>query len=126
MKLKKKNRKFKTGITDIVINHVADLKLNNDELVTIKVNNKTEYDITRKNWGFYSTPSINKRLIKFGFNSAITHNPKFGTYFMMIVEKNKKKEFIKYLKSQNMILITWLTKRKLQKLKKIFSSKKRK
>lgn len=63
MKIKRKNRKFKTGITDIVITHVADLKLKNDELITFKVNNKTEYDVTRKNWGFYSTPSINKRLL---------------------------------------------------------------
>lgn len=37
----------------------------------------------------------------------------------MIVEKNKKKEFIKYLKSQNMVLITWLTEKKLDKIKKI-------
>ena len=120
MKIKKKNRKFKTGINDIIITHVADLKLANNELITIKVNKKTEYDITRKNWGFYSTPSINKRLLKYRFDSAITHNPNFGTYFMMIVEKNKKKEFIKYLKSQNMVLITWLTKKKLEKIKKIF------
>ena len=120
MKIKRKNRKFKTGITDIVIRHVADLKLKNDELITFKVSNKTEYDVTRKNWGFYSTPSINKRLLKFGFESAITHNPNYGTYFMMIVEKNKKKEFIKYLKSQDMVLITWLTKKKLEKIKKIF------
>ena len=119
MKIKRKNRKFKTGITDIVITHVADLKLKNDELITFKVNNKTEYDVTRKNWGFYSTPSINKRLLKYGFVSAITHNPYYGTYFMMIVEKNKKKEFIKYLKSQNMVLIAWLTKKKLDKIKKI-------
>ena len=34
--------------------------LNDDELITIKVNKKIEYDVTRKNWGFYSTPSINK------------------------------------------------------------------
>ena len=117
MKIKKKKRKFKTGITNIEITHVADLKLSDDELITIKVNKKTEYDITRKNWGFYSTPSINKRLLKYGFNSAITHNPKFGTYFMMIVEKNKKKMFLKYLKSQNMTLITWLTKSSLKKIK---------
>ena len=123
MKIKKKNRKFETGITNIVITHVADIKLSNDELVTIKVNKKSEYDITRKNWGFYSTPSINKRLLKYGFDSAITYNPNYGTYFMMIVEKNKKKEFIKYLKSQDMVLITWLTKKKLNKIKKIFKTK---
>ena len=119
MKIKKKKRNFKTGITDIVITHVADLKLKNDELVTFKVNKKTEYDVTRKNWGFYSTPSINKRLLKFGFDSALTHNPYYGTYFMMIVEKNKKKAFMKYLKSQNMTLISWLTKKKLEKIKKV-------
>ena len=39
---------------------------------------------------------------------------------MMIVEKNKKKKFFKYLKSQDMVLITWLTKKKLEKIKKIF------
>ena len=37
----------------------------------------------------------------------------------MIVEKNKKKAFMKYLKSQNMTLISWLTKKKLEKIKKV-------
>ena len=117
MKVIKKNRKFKVGITQTTIKHVADLKLKNDELLTIKVSKNKEYDVTRKSWGFYSTPSINKRLLRYGFESAITYNPNFGTYFMQIVEKNKKREFKKYLKSQGMILITWLTKKKLEKIK---------
>ena len=119
MKVIKKNRKFKVGITQTTIKHVADLKLKNDELLTIKVSKNKEYDVTRKSWGFYSTPSINKRLLRYGFESAITYNPNFGTYFMQIVEKNKKREFKKYLKSQGMILITWLTKKKLEKIKNI-------
>ena len=38
----------------------------------------------------------------------------------MIVEKSKKKLFLKYLKNQDMILICWLTNINLEKIKKIF------
>lgn len=118
MKVIRKNRKFKVGITKTTMTHIGDLKLANDEVLTVKAGKNKEYDITRKNWGFYSTPSINKRLLTYGFESAITYNTKRARYFMQIVEKNKKKEFKKYLKSQGMILITWLTKQKLDKIKK--------
>ena len=109
MKIKKKNRKFKTGITDIIITHVADLKLSNDELITIKVNKKTEYDITKKNWGFYSTPSINKRLLKFNFKTCIIKNKTSKNIFILIVDKNKIKKLNKYIKNENCIVIKWLS-----------------
>ena len=35
---------------------------------------KKEYDIVKKNWGYYATPSINKRLKKFGYECVITKN----------------------------------------------------
>ena len=39
-------------------------------------NGKIEYDIVKKNWGFYATPSINGRLIKFGYKTCLIKNKK--------------------------------------------------
>ena len=116
MRIDKKNRIFKVWKNKVRIKHVANLYLKNDECVTIKVGKDKEYDIVKKNWGFYSTPSLNKRLIKYGFAPVIVYNPNFKTYFMQIVEKNKKKNFLKYLKSEGMKIVKWLNKKELLKL----------
>ena len=59
----KKNRKFKVGEKNIVLKEVAKISLKKNELVTF-FNKKVQYDIVKKDWGFYATPSINSRLIK--------------------------------------------------------------
>ena len=64
MKIEKKNRKFKVGINNIILTEAAKISLKQNELVTF-VNGKTEYDIVKTGWGFYATPSINSRLLKF-------------------------------------------------------------
>jgi hypothetical protein len=45
-----------------------------------------EYDVAKKDWGFYATPSMNGRLKKFGFKTAIVK--KFTWYVLYnLVEK---------------------------------------
>ena len=63
MKIIKTNRNFIVGINKrIKINHGANIYLNNDEQITFIFKNKQEYDVVKKNWGYYATPSINYRL----------------------------------------------------------------
>ena len=95
MKVKKNNRKFKVGKkNDIIITDAGSVFLKNDELVTLK-DGKKELDIGKKNWGYYGTPTLNKRLPKFGYLAVLTRNKIFDTYAVLIVDKRKKKNIFK-------------------------------
>ncbi len=106
MKVKKKNRKFKVGINNIVINEVAKISLRPNEMVTF-ISGKTEYDVVKKNWGYYATPSIDRRLKVKGFKTALVVN-KQKNFYIMLVEKSKIKSFDKYCKKENQKKILWL------------------
>ena len=106
MRIKKKNRKFivKPGITLI---HKADIHLRNNEQVTLKDKNK-EIDIVKKQWGYYLTPSINKRLLSFNLNTAIIKNTKTNNIFVFAIDKNKMRYFKRYAKKENLKVLRWL------------------
>ena len=82
------------------------MKLENDEQITFITNSGSEYDVAKKNWGFYATPSINKRLKNNNFETFIVVN-KFKDFFIMIVYKNKKKIFLDYLRKNQLKKIPW-------------------
>ena len=108
MKIVKKNRKFKVGMKKIELTEKAHIFLKNNEMVTLK-NKKMEYDIVKKDWGFYATPSINERLLKFNFKTCIIRNKISKNIFILIVEKKKIKNLNKYLKNENCKVIKWLS-----------------
>jgi hypothetical protein len=109
MRFKKNNRRFRPSkISKIVLKDCGKIILKNNEQVTFSNNSgKNNYDITKKNWGYYATPSINSRLKYNNLNSYIVKNKKTKRFFILLVEKGKKKQFIKYLKSENMVTIPW-------------------
>ena len=120
MKVIKKNRKYRVGKKNsIKITHVANIYLRNDEMITFK-DKKKEYDFGKKSWGYYGSPSLNKRLTNFGYIAAIVINKVLKTYSFMIVDKRKKRSFLNYLKSEDMELICWLSLKNLKKLEKLF------
>ena len=108
MKIKRFNRSFEVN-KKIILKHTANIKLNSNEMITLK-NNKMEFDITKKKWGFYATPSINKRLKSFGFLSAIIQNNNTKNIFVVLIDKKKKKLFTKYIKTQDIRVLKWLQK----------------
>tara|TARA_B110000503_G_C6878160_1_gene301538 strand:- start:10 stop:336 length:327 start_codon:yes stop_codon:yes gene_type:complete len=108
MEINKKNRKFKVGINNITLNEVAKISLKSNEMITF-VNGKIEYDIVKKNWGYYATPSINSRLLNFSLKTCIIKSKVTNNSFIILVQKNKKKEFNKYLKDEKCIVIKWLS-----------------
>lgn len=67
----------------------------------------TEYDIVRKNWGYYATPSINGRLMEHGLRGVLAKNS-LGRIYLLLVEKGKEPDFEQYLRKENMNVITWL------------------
>ena len=112
MKFKKNktSRSFIVGIKKkLKIKDVGTVYLAPDEQLTFVTENKNRYDIARKNWGFYATPSINFRLKKEGFKTALVKNS-LNRIFVMVVEKKKMPKFKKYCKDQDQKIIFWLDK----------------
>lgn len=109
---KKIPRKYKVGLKqNIIINDLGSIFLEPDEQITFKTKDRKEYDFCRKDWGYYSTPSYNDRLVNNFFKTAIVRNSK-GQEYVMVVEKNKMKEFKEYLKKEKNFVLEWLDERK--------------
>tara|TARA_B100000676_G_scaffold296373_1_gene336672 strand:+ start:552 stop:884 length:333 start_codon:yes stop_codon:yes gene_type:complete len=107
MKIKKSNRLFTAGITKLKIIDKGSIYLKDDNQVTFRYK-KSEYDVCRKNWGYYATPSINGRLQNFGFKTFLTQN-KFKKIYINLVHSNKIKTFKKYLKKEKSKILIELT-----------------
>lgn len=106
-------RVFKAGVH---ISHCADIELKADEQVTFVTESKKEYDVVRKSWGFFATPSINNRLKKFGFRTAIIEDS-IGKIFLCLVEEGKEEEFESFLKSDESHIFCWLDDQFIKKFK---------
>ena len=91
----------------LTLSDCGSLKMDPDEQVTFKTEEGGEYDVTRKKWGFYATPSINGRLKSFGLRGALVVS-KFGKIFLMLVESDKEKEFLAYIDADLQIFLCWL------------------
>ena len=110
MKLNEENppREFKVGLDNqIVIKDCGTIHMKPDEQITFVTGDGKEYDVARKDWGFYATPSMNGRLKNFGFKTALVKNS-HNKYYIMLVEKEKTIEFEKYLKKENNYFLRWL------------------
>ncbi len=110
--LKKSPRTYKVGLKqNIIIKDFGSINLEPNEQITFKTIDDKEYDFCRKSWGYYATPSINSRLIKFGFKTALVKNSK-GQIYIMVVEKDKIEDFFNYLENDSNELIEWLDEKK--------------
>jgi hypothetical protein len=63
--------------------------------------------VVRKNWGYYATPSINDRLVRFGLRGVLTKN-ELGKLYLMLVEKGLEDEFEAYIMAESITLIYWI------------------
>jgi hypothetical protein len=89
------------------IRDCARVELEADEQITLLADSGAEYDVTRKDFGFYATPSTNGRLTGFGLRTAIARN-RLGQLFVLLVERGKEPLFDRYLGEERMQLLTWL------------------
>ena len=82
MRLDRKDppRTFVVG-DNIKISDCGMIALRPDEQVTFVTEAGAEYDVVRKDWGFYATPSLNGRLLQFGLRAVLIqespHRPLF-------------------------------------------------
>ena len=112
MKFKKNKvpRPIVVGIKKkLIIKDMGTVYLAPNEQLTFITESKKKYDFARKNWGFYATPSINSRLKKEGFKTALVKNP-LNRIFVMVVEREKISKFRKYCKDHNQKILFWLDK----------------
>lgn len=101
-------REFVVGRGEIIrIRDCGRLALDPDEQVTLTTEAGGEYDVARKAWGFYATPSLNSRLPKFGLRAAMSRNPE-GRYFIFLVERGREAEFFRYLEVELNVFVSWL------------------
>ena len=101
-------RKFEVGITSIKIKHTADIELEDNEMVTFRNKDKLEYDVTKKNWGFYATPSLAGRLKSKGYNALLMRNKDTRQCYIVMVENGFEKEFEFYCQNENQEVVIWL------------------
>ena len=87
---------------NIVITEKLKIKLNDNEQVSfVGKKNKLNYEICKKNWGYYISPSINKRLKDYGYTVYIAKN-KDGNIYLLAVDLKKINKFIVYCKKEKL------------------------
>ena len=108
-------RRFKVGKPEnkIVISDFGDLSLEPNEQITLVSENGRRHDFAAKEWGFYSTPSINGRLKDEGFKTALVENQK-GQIYIMSVDKEKINLFEKYCLDEQQTVLERIDERKLK------------
>lgn len=94
------------GIED-VLHDCAHIQLEANEQVTFVTPGGAEYDVARKFWGYYATPSTNGRLKSFNFRTALVR-ASTGRFFVMLVEADKIEGFLEYLTTDKQALVCWL------------------
>ena len=112
-KFNKTPRKFMVGKHGAIeLSDMGSINLAPNQQLTFLTDRNREYDVVRKSWGFYATPSINVRLKKFGFKTALVRNTK-GQIYVMLVEEDKMEDFFSYLEKDENYLIEWLDERQM-------------
>ena len=96
----------------IEIMDLGKIELAPDEMISFKTPDGKEYDVARKSWGFYATPSINSRLKSQGFKTALVCNSK-GQRYIMLVENEKIDDFHTYLEKEANEVVEWLDEKPL-------------
>jgi hypothetical protein len=84
------------------------LVLEPDEQVTLVTESGAEYDVARKDWGFYATPSLNGRLESFGLRGVLIRNVLTGRYFVLLVERGREDTFNAYMARESLEVVAWL------------------
>jgi hypothetical protein len=83
------------------------MRLASDEQITFVTETGGEYDLTRKDWGFYATPSLNGRLASFNLRGVLVKN-RLDRFFVMLVERGKEDVFDRYVRQEPLTIVTWL------------------
>ena len=101
-------RSFNVGVNEVIqLTDCAHIELAPNEQVTFMTESGAEYDVVRKPWGFYATPSLNSRLRKFDLRAVLVKSPG-PKFFILLVERGKETEFQRYLHRESLTVVCWL------------------
>ena len=101
-------RKFEVGWDEKIVMHdCGSVALNPNEQVTFVTTEGGEYDVARKEWGFYATPSLNGRLPRYGLRPVLVRN-RISQFFVLLVESGHEAQFDEYVKSEALTIVGWL------------------
>ncbi len=101
-------RVFTVGFKENVqLSDCARVELAPNEQVTFVTESGAEYDVARKSWGFYATPSTNARLQRFNLRAALVKN-RLRQFFILLVEKGKESLFQQYTEIERLRIVCWL------------------
>jgi hypothetical protein len=101
-------RVFDTGVDGLVkMSDCGRIDLEPDEQVTMTTEAGSEYDVARKSWGFYVTPSLNDRLLRSGLRGALASNVD-KRFFVLLVEDGREADLDDYLEREQMRIVCWL------------------
>lgn len=101
-------RTFPVGYHDLRLAHVATIALEPDELITFTSEPGREYDVVRKDWGYYATPSLAGRLRSFGFRAAVMRNKNTRHCFVVLVDETRIAAWQDYMTVEQQELVLWL------------------
>lgn len=87
------------GSPPIEIKDCARIDLDADEQVTFVTAAGSEYDVARKSWGFYATPSLNGRLPELGLHAVLVRSPR-GRYYVFLIERGREADCHRYLEAE--------------------------
>jgi hypothetical protein len=95
------------GERKIRLKDCGRVDLEPDEQVTFTTPAGAEYDVARKVWGFYATPSLNGRLQRFGLRGVLVRN-RIEQYFVLLVERGQEAAFEQYVADERLTVVSWL------------------
>lgn len=102
------SREFSVGCKkDIVIKDQGKIYLSDNEQITLMTSKNNEFDIVKKDWGYYATPSLNGRLKKFNLRSVLVRNES-DQYYILMVERGLEDSFKQYIHEEKQKIICWL------------------
>jgi hypothetical protein len=102
-------RRFTVGnAVKFEMSDCGSVRLDADEQITFVTEAGGEFDVARKDWGFYATPSLNGRLASFGLSAALVRNRLTDRYFILLVERGREASFEAYLVQESCEVVSWL------------------
>ena len=85
----------------------GDIHLAPNEQVSFVTEAGGRLDVARKAWGFYATPSVNARLKREGFKTALVENAQ-GRLYVMVVDVAQRAAFDAYCLAERQTVLEWL------------------
>lgn len=104
-------RVFQVGKAgEIDLKDCGSVHLEPDEQVTFRSEDPTPsaFDVTRKDFGYYASNSLNGTLPRQGLRPALCRNDAHGLLYLLFVETGKEAAYKAYIDAEGMSHLAWV------------------